>query len=258
MKILSKPIAIAVSLLAAVVLTPWEAAADIAADVDVDNVATLSRLTGFHPSTTTQALDAVQVGRPQNQKEQVVPSFLRDGQPRNLQEEQPSFLYVQMADKCIFQITDNGNIVLKSRHFHDQTVQFSDRPFKYESAFETESFFGNFPDLFNANNGGMPNAAITLVQDDESQDVVVSTFAKAVANGPTYIYKLEQSDEQASVKPLTDILGGDDKMIYDHCSVFIDSGGGCGLGGGCNGCYSDGVSAVICRHVSQVPLCSRS
>ena len=144
MKILSKPIAIAVSLLAAVVLTPWEAAADIAADVDVDNVATLSRLTGFHPSTTTQALDAVQVGRPQNQKEQVVPSFLRDGHPRNLQEEgsAPSFLYVQMADKCIFQITDNGNIVLKSRHFHDQTVQFSDRrDWKLCSAFFASTFF---------------------------------------------------------------------------------------------------------------------
>ena len=42
-------------------------------------------------------------------------------------------------------------------------------------------------------------------------------------NGPTYVYKLEQSDEQDSVTSLSDVMGGKDKMTYDHCSIFIDN-----------------------------------
>ena len=134
-----------------------------------------------------------------------------------------------MADQCIFQTTDSGNLVLKSRHFHGDTVMFSDRPFTYEKEMTTETFFTNFDDAFNADNGGKPNAAITLVQNDESKDVVVSVFVKAVVkhrddpDGPTYVYKLEQSDEQASVASLSDVMGGKDKMTYDHCSIFIDT-----------------------------------
>ena len=145
------------------------------------------------------------------------------------EEEGPTYLFVQMADQCIFQTTDSGNLVLKSRHFHGDTVMFSDRPFTYEEEISTESFFGNFDNLFNTENGGKPNAAITLVQNDESKDVVVSVFVKAVVkrkddpDGPTYVYKLEQSDEQDSVTSLSDVMGGKDKMTYDHCSIFIDS-----------------------------------
>ena len=144
------------------------------------------------------------------------------------EEEAPSYLFVQMADQCIFQTTDSGNFVLKSRHFHGDTVMFSDRPFEYEEDVATTSFFDDFDDTFNADYGGKPNAAITLVQNDESKDVVVSVFVKAVVkhrddpDGPTYVYKLEQSDEQASVASLSDIMGGEDKMTYDHCSIFID------------------------------------
>jgi hypothetical protein len=160
------------------------------------------------------------------------------------QEGAPKYLFVQMADQCIFQITDNGNLILKSRHFHGDTVKFSDRPFTYEEEVATESFFDGFDDMFNADNGGKPNAAITLVQNDESKDVVVSVFVKAVVkhrddpDGPTYVYKLEQSDEQASVEALSDVMGGKDKMTYDHCSIFIDdyfnycnncADGGCGF-----------------------------
>lgn len=146
-------------------------------------------------------------------------------------EEGPEYLFVQMADQCIFQTTDSGNLVLKSRHFHGDTVVFSDRPFTYEEEISTESFFDSFDDTDNADNGGKPNAAITLVQNDESKDVVVSVFVKAVVkhkddpDGPTYVYKLEQSDEQDSVTSLSDVMGGKDKMTYDHCSIFIDAYG---------------------------------
>ena len=152
-------------------------------------------------------------------------------------EEGPEYLFVQMVDQCIFQTTDSGNLVLKSRHFHGDTVVFSDRPFTYEEEISTESFFDSFDDTFNADNGGKPNAAITLVQNDESMDVVVSVFVKAVVkhgdhpDGPTYVYKLEQSDEQDSVTSLSDVMGGKDKMTYDHCSIFIDSDTACCRGG---------------------------
>jgi hypothetical protein len=144
------------------------------------------------------------------------------------QEEVPSYLFVQMADQCIFQTTDNGNLILKSRHFHGDTVIFSNRPFTYEADIATETFFDGFDDAFNAEIGGKPNAAITLVQNDESQDVVVSVFVKAVVknrddpDGTTCVYKLEQSDDQTSVESLSDVMGGKDKMTYDHCSIFID------------------------------------
>ena len=149
-------------------------------------------------------------------------------------EEGPKYLFVQVADQCHFQTTDSGNLVLKSRHFHGDTVVFSDRPFTYEEEMSTESFFDGFDDTFNADNGGKPNAAITLVQDDESKDVVVSVFVKAVVKHrddtdgkPTYVYKLEQSDEQDSVTSLIDVMGGKDKMTYDHCSIFIDAAPKC-------------------------------
>ena len=144
--------------------------------------------------------------------------------------EEPSYLFVQMADQCIFQITDNANLVLKSRHFHEDTVMFSDRPFRYEEDVPTEFFFESFDDKFNTGNGGKPNAAITLFQNDGSKRaVVLSVFVKAVVkhgdgpDGPTYVYKLEQSEDQASVTSLSEVIDGGDKMTYDHCSIFIDS-----------------------------------
>ena len=187
------------------------------------------------------------------------------------EEEGPKYLFVQMADQCIFQTTDSGNLVLKSRHFHGDTVKFSDRPFTYEEEISTESFFDSFDDTFNADNGGKPNAAITLVQNDESKDVVVSVFVKAVVkhrddpDGPTYVYKLEQSDEQDSVTSLSDVMAGKDKMTYDHCSIFIDSADNCrdcdclcesyghcyyNICGGddeCCSCVEETLSSLLCK-----------
>ena len=225
-----------------------------------DDVVTSSRL--LHPVTLVQALDVLRGGRhrtnqKKSQKHLDAPlGNLRrvredDGRPptssstcasceaalaeaeENLATceetaEEPSYLFVQMADQCIFHITDSGNLVLKSRKIHDTTTVFSDRPFTYEVDVPTESFFDGFEDEFNADNGGKPNAAITLVKNDVSMDVVVSVFVKVVVkhrndpDGPTYVYKLEQSDEQASATSLSDIMGGEDKMTYDHCSIFID------------------------------------
>ena len=191
-----------------------------------------SRHLGLDPSTFQHNLEILRGGRSQHMEPRAAaPSFLRAdvAASRHLQDADPSYLIVQMADKCTFQTTDKGNLVLKSRNFHGDTVVFSDRPFTYEYEIPTESFFENFDDTFNDDNGGKPNAAITLVQNDESKDVVVSVFVKAVVkhredpDGPMYVYKLEQADDQASVMPLSNIMAGKDKMTYDHCSIFVDN-----------------------------------
>ena len=219
---------------------------------------TMASSRNLHPVTLVRTLDVLRNGRRQvrqKKSEQNLNDPLRhlrrvqedDGQSitceaalaeaeKNLatceekeEAEEPAALFVQMADQCIFQTTDSGTTILKSRHFHGDTIMFSDRPFTYEEDMSTTSFFVDFDDTFNADNGSKPNAAITLVQNDESKDVVVSVFVKAVVkhrddpDGPTYVYKLEQSDDQASVTSLSDVMGGKDKMTYDHCSIFIDS-----------------------------------
>ena len=178
----------------------------------------------------------------------------------------PSYLFVQMADDCTFQTTDSGNTVLKSRNFHGDTVLFSDRPFEYAETASTEFFFENFADAFNDDNGGQPNAAITLVTNDESKDIVVSVFVKAVVHhkdnpdGPTYVYKLGQSDEQAAVKSLSDVMGDEDKITYDHCSIFIDSysqpgtcGGMCWHDYQCSGRCDRCQAGVQCYAPSPAP-----
>ena len=207
-----------------------------------------SRRLGLDPSTFQRNLEILRGGRSQRLEQRAAPSFLRAdvATSRHLQDADPSYLFVQMADKCTFQTTDNGNTVVKSRHFHGDTVVFSDRPFTYENEVPTESFFENFDEAFIKDKGGEPNAAITLVQNGESKDVVVSVFVKAVVkhredpDGPMYVYKLEQSDEQASVKSLSDVMGGKDKITYDHCSIFIDEGPDSYCCSGTGSCYSYG------------------
>ena len=70
----------------------------------------------------------------------------------------------------------------------------------------------------------MPNAALTIVDDDTSKDVVVSVFAEAyIKEGDVYGYKLQQSTTQESVMSLEELMGGEDSVVFDHCSMFIDA-----------------------------------
>lgn len=142
--------------------------------------------------------------------------------------EDVKWLFVQMGDKCILQKSSDGNIILKSKHFLETTEAFSDRPFRYEMTIDTEEWFGGFTSFFK-DGPGMPNAALTFVKSDESvKQVVVSVLVKGMVkhqddpDGPTFLYKMEQSEDQASELPLDDILQGGDKVVYDHCSIFID------------------------------------
>ncbi len=140
----------------------------------------------------------------------------------------PKYLFVQMADGCICEKDEDGSIFIHSTAFHKDTEQFSDKPFRYESTIPTYEFFDKFdstyfPDV-------KPNAAITLVNEGESEGVVISVFASAFnrtddEGKPVYGYKLTQSEEQEALESLKDIIDGKDTEVHDHCSVFIDSTG---------------------------------
>lgn len=94
----------------------------------------------------------------------------------------------------------------------------------------TSDWFNNFNEMFN-DGKGMPNAALTFVDGDESKDVVVSVFAEGYTKEGegdldvgvlTHGYKLDQSSSQKKVLALEELMGGEDSVEFDHCSMFID------------------------------------
>ena len=94
----------------------------------------------------------------------------------------PKWLFVQMADMCTLYRNEDGEYHIESSKFHKNTEWFTDRPFQFEATQPTSEWFKNFTELFD-DEKGMPNAALTIVHDDISRDVVVSVFAEAEAEG---------------------------------------------------------------------------
>ena len=114
---------------------------------------------------------------------------------------------------------------LESNKFHKDTEWFSDRPLRYENTTSTADWFNDFDELFD-DGDGMPNAALTIVDDDKSKDVVVSVFVEGYVkdeegDAPTYGYKLEQSADQQSIMALEELMSGE-VAAFDHCSMFVD------------------------------------
>jgi len=142
----------------------------------------------------------------------------------------PKWLFVQMADMCTLYRNEDGEYHIESSKFHKNTEWFTDRPFQLEATQLTSEWFNNFTELFD-DEEGMPNAALTIVHDDTSRDVVVSVFAEGYikegesetgGEGLTYGYKLDQSTSQESVMSLEALMDGEDSVTLDHCSMFID------------------------------------
>ena len=130
-----------------------------------------------------------------------------------------------MADTCTLYRDDDGVFRLESNKFHKDTEWFSDRPLRYENTTSTADWFNDFDELFD-DGDGMPNAALTIVDDDKSKDVVVSVFAEGYVkdeegDAPTYGYKLEQSADQQSIMALEELMSGE-VAAFDHCSMFVD------------------------------------
>lgn len=140
--------------------------------------------------------------------------------------QQPQSLFAQAADKCVLDMSGDTPTI-ESKNFHGDTVIFTDRPFTHENTTSTSSWFNNFNELFN-DGDGWPNTAMTFVNEDESVGVVVTAFVNGYIkdgedNQTIYGYDLNQSDEQKEVRSLEEIMGGEDKVEFDHCSFFIDS-----------------------------------
>jgi hypothetical protein len=142
------------------------------------------------------------------------------------QEEDASFLYVQMADQCTFEQWKDGTYRFYSSDFHASTYEFTDMPFEEERELSTGEFFSEFHSVYFQENEH-PNTSFTLVDNDNSDGVVVSALASAFveyANGEqAYGYVLDQSDSQRSVRSLSDVLDGGSEKTHDHCSLFIDN-----------------------------------
>ncbi len=140
--------------------------------------------------------------------------------------QQPQLLFTQAADKCVLNMSGDTPTI-ESAHFHGDTVVFTDRPLTNENTTSTASWFNNFNEFFN-DGDGWPNTAMTFVNEDESVGVVVTAFVNGYikdeeGNRTIYGYDLNQSEEQKTVRSLEEIMGGKDKVEFDHCSFFIDA-----------------------------------
>ena len=140
--------------------------------------------------------------------------------------QQPQWLFVQAADKCVLNMSGDKPTI-ESENFLEHTELFTDRPLTFENRTSTAHWFEHFNELFN-DGDGWPNTAMTFVNDDESVGVVVTAFVNGYTkdgedNQTIYGYDLNQSEEQKKIKSLEEIMGGKDKVEFDHCAFFIDT-----------------------------------
>ena len=137
-----------------------------------------------------------------------------------------------MADQCTFELGSDGTYRFYSSDFLANTYQFTDMPFKEERKLPTGEFFSDFHTVYFRDNEH-PNTAFTLVDEDNSDGVVVSALASAFVEypkgeqgTPLYGFVLDQSESQASARSLSDVLDGGNEKTHDHCSIFVDNGSG--------------------------------
>ena len=138
----------------------------------------------------------------------------------------PPWIFVQMADTCTLYRGDEGALYIKSSKFHEDTECFTELGLglgEMEKVQPTSEFFNNFDELFER----MPNAALTIMDDDLSQDVVVSIivaqwYSEEGDEATTYGYKLEQYPRQKENTSLEDLMNGEDSVTFDRCSMFIE------------------------------------
>lgn len=161
-------------------------------------------------------------------------------------------LFVQMAKSCKLRRKESkskgtAKYVWSSFDIDDDTYRFSDRPLRSAGILPTSGFFRDFDDTFDQSSGGKPNGAITFRHSDTKafEGPLVSIFVDAVFDDEESGrkgYQLSQSEEQASIVSLDDFFGEDDTVVFDTCSVFLDSvvlrAGNC-----CRACCNRGQGA---------------
>jgi hypothetical protein len=140
----------------------------------------------------------------------------------------PKLLYVQVANHCTLS-RSGGKYTLSTTDMDDDTYVFSDRPFRAETVVNTKDFFADFNNAFTESTGGNPNAAVTLVHEDDNQfeGPLVSVFIDAAysMDSGTYTYQVEQSEDQQAILSLESFFEGgeEDSIFYSDCSFFIDT-----------------------------------
>ena len=145
----------------------------------------------------------------------------------------PGDLFVQMAKSCKLRRKESKSkgttkYVWSSFDIDDDTYRFSDRPLRSAGILPTSGFFRDFDDTFDQSSGGRPNGAITFRHSDTKafEGPLVSIFVDAVFDDEESgrkVYQLSQSEEQASIVSLDEFFGEDDTVVFDTCSVFLDS-----------------------------------
>ena len=158
----------------------------------------------------------------------------------------PGDLFVQMAKSCKLRRKESKSkgttkYVWSSFDIDDDTYRFSDRPLRSAGILPTSDFFRDFDDTFDQSSGGRPNGAITFRHSDTKafEGPLVSIFVDAVFDDEESGrkgYQLSQSEEQASIVSLDDFFGEDDTVVFDTCSVFLDSVTLSSMGNCCRAC----------------------
>jgi len=166
-----------------------------------------------------------------------------------------SFLMVQIAQNCELRRLDDGSTELVADVGSD-TLAFADRPDRQQFLTSTDGFVKNFDRLFKDD---LPNAAITLVSDEDDQFegpiVVILSNPKELTDGDgdgdgtvRISYSINQSSEQAEVVRLAQFFQKSDTVEFTDCSLFIDNvttGQSCGVFTFCGdnlSCFTDGNS----------------
>ena len=140
-------------------------------------------------------------------------------------QDEPSFLYIQMADHCTLTRKGKSKYLLSSFDIAETTWVFEDKPLRSEDEIPTEEFIESFDELFPSR----PNAAVTFMHEDNSMfDGPLVTAIVDAAERKKYgvVYELLQSKSQAEAYSLEEFFEDyDEEVTYVDCSIFIDSGG---------------------------------
>ena len=153
------------------------------------------------------------------------------------QEEQASFMFIQMAESCTLRKEGNRTI-FSTTDMDVDTYGFYDRPYRYDANYRT-TFFNDF--LFDYLFAGSPAvAALTFnVADGDAEATfegpLVSVLLQATslqqqADNITFLIEYEivlPAEEEAGMFLSSlfpgDNLDGSDVLSYEHCTLFIDS-----------------------------------
>lgn len=125
-----------------------------------------------------------------------------------------------MAKQCMIARND-GVYTLSSAHMNAATWQFSDRPYRINFAQPTVQYFLRFDKTYAES---APNAAITFTHADdlEFEGPLVAVFVEAayMDDENRFTYVLGQN---STVAGLDAVIGEGESVLYDDCTIFIDS-----------------------------------